>query len=145
MGIKKQIFEKLATELSTLPWVTTVNWERIRIAETDIEEHEVPMIQIYDRGALNNHERGLLNRSMSVTIEVILKQTELGAVDQGVLFDRVEEVENLIGQHINLDGEIAGFLHMKYASDQTDLHTINPFYYAALNFEVLYKTPFSTC
>jgi hypothetical protein len=143
MGKKREIFEALETVISGLAWVKTINWEKILISETDIQDHEVPIIQIYDTGALNVHERGNLHVTLGITIELVLKQTETYQVDQGELFDKVEELETIIGENIRLN--VPGFLHIRYVSEQTDLHTIDPYYYAALNFELEYLKAFSQC
>ena len=143
MGIKREIFENLASTLQTLPWVKTIEWEKIRITETDIRDHEVPMIQIYDTGSQNEHQRGNVQASLGIAIELILKQTVLGTASQSELFDKVEEIETLIGNNVDLG--VSGMIHLKYISDSTDLHTIEPYYYAVLNFEALYLKRFASC
>lgn len=143
MGTKREIFENLASTLSALPWVKTVEWERIRITETDIRDHEIPLIQIYDTGSQNEHQRGNVQSTLGISIELILKQTSLNTASQSELFDMVEEIENAIGGNINLG--VSGVIHLRYVSNATDLHTIEPYYYAVLNFEAIYNRLFSSC
>lgn len=143
MGIKRQIFEALATRLSTLAWVKLVSWEKVRLTESDFQDHEIPCIQMYDTGALNTHQGGRVEARMGIIVELVLKQTTSMVVNQGILFDYVEEIEQLIGGQIDLG--VAGVLHLRYVSDNTDLHTINPFYYASLEFEAIYLKSFTGC
>lgn len=145
MGVKKQIFEKLEEVLETLPWVVNVEWEKIKVIESDIAEHETPLIQIYDTNELHTHQGGLIETTLAITIELVLRKTSMAEVNQGLLFDYVEEIETKMGENISLSGTILGFRQFKYVSGETDLHTTGPFYYGALNFDAIYTKPHTFC
>ena len=141
--MKRQIFEKLAALLRTISWVRSVEWEKIRILEADFAEAHLPAIQIYDLNTSNTHQGGRVESRMQLVIELVMKQTATGVVDQGILFDRVEEIERAIGSNIDLG--ISGMLHLRYVSDTTDRHTIDPYFVAILEFEAIYLKPFTGC
>ena len=143
MGIKREIFEALATKLQTLPWVSKVEWENIKIGEAEVSDFEIPYIQVYDAGTLYEPERTRYKATTTISVELWLKQTASSTASQGELFDKCEEIEQLIGDDPSLG--VTGMLHFRYASDATDLHTIAPYYYAILNFEAIYYKRFTNC
>jgi len=143
MGIKRQIFEALATELSGISWVKVVNWKKIWLLDSDFNDYQIPAIQIYDTGTRNEHQGGRIQATMALSVELVLKQTSAGVVSQADLFDKVEEIESVIGANINLG--INGMLHLRYIGDVTDLHTVDPYYIARLDFEAIYLKSFTGC
>jgi len=135
-GIKSDIFDKLTIQLQTLTWAKQVNWQRIRLAISDLGDHEIPLIQFYCIRTDYTHEQQRILASSQIGIEVVLKQTQAGLINQKTLFDYMEEVEQCVGAKPNLG--VPTMLHMKYLSDETDLHMIEPYYYGLLVFEALY-------
>jgi hypothetical protein len=144
LKIKKQIFQNLSALLKDkCPWARSVSWERIRLLDTDFIESEIPAIQLYDLNTTYTHQSGRVEARMQIVIELVMKQTSQGVVDQGTLFDRLEDIEAAVGSNIDLG--ISGMLHLRYVSSTTDRHTIEPYYIAALEFEAIYLKPFSGC
>ena len=141
--MKREIFEALVYQLSTLPWVKRINWEKIWLLDSDFNDSELPALQIYDTGSEFTHQGGRLEARTSLSIELVMKQTPQGAVSQGILFDRVEEIELKIGQKIDLG--VKGMLHVRYLREVTDLHTVEPYFIARLDFEAIYLKPFTGC
>lgn len=141
MSVEREIFEALETKLQELSWAKTVDYEKIRVTPTDIQDDELPRIQIYDNTMIVAHERTQLRKTWSIVVELILKTTRAEEVNQGVLLDRKVEIERKVGESPNLG--VAGMIHMAYVRADTDLHSIQPYYLARLEFSAIFRTPYS--
>lgn len=141
--IDKQIMETLETVLKTLPWVKLVSWKKLRIGVSDFRETELPAIQFYGTGQDMKHQHGKLEVTWRISIEVLLKSKCTGELDMGDLFDKQQEVEQVIGANPNLG--IPGVIHFRYIGNQSDLYTILPIYYTRLDFECIFHKPYSGC
>lgn len=144
VSIEGRIFEQLATILDTLSWVETVEYERPRIVASDWREDELPAIQFFDNRAAVTHARGDVNVEWGLSIELIMKQTELADVNQIIFLDKKQEIEDLIGAHVNLDILDLGMIHMRYDGWETDV-TEKPYYVCRLDFTAMYIKPFTGC
>lgn len=138
MGIRSDIFDALKTRLSSITGIKTVNWDRIRVSESDFADHEVPAIQFYAGTTTYTHQQGQILAETEIAIEVILRGSS--DINQADLLDLMEEVEQAIGNNPSLG--VSGMLHMVYVSDEIDLHTIDPFYIGRLVFQAVYRKPY---
>jgi len=146
--MQRLILEKMKEKLLELAWVNTVDYEKIRLFESDFHEHELPLIQMYDQRERSKHVQGRTQVEWSVSVEVVMQSKETDIVDQGVLLDRKFEVKKKIGENVRLDlgqepATTGRFIHMAYRGSLTDLHLIPPMFMARLDFDALYEEPYT--
>ena len=142
-SIEKQIFAQLKAILQTLPWVKTVDSETIRLLVTDFQEHEVPAIQFFDAEEVYAHEQARVKVNWSFTIELVTKSTELNVANQGDLFDKKQDIEELIGANVRLNLPGLGMIHIRYDGSRTDLMSVQPFLIAQMDFTALFYKHFT--
>lgn len=148
-SMESLILTNLKTRLDELTWVNSVEFEKIKLISTDFREHELPAIQFYDSGkTVIKHEHQRVSLEWQVTIELVMKTMADDVVNQGVLLDRIEEIERKIGANVQLDlgtvgSSVGQMVHVKYLNAITDLHTLPPFFSAVMNFSVAYYKPFT--
>lgn len=138
MGVRADLFEALATRLAAISGIKTVEWNRIRISESDFADHELPAIQFYAGMTSYTHQQGQVQAATQIAIEVILRDGDGGG--QADLLDLMETVEQAIGSDPTFG--ISNMIHMAYLSDEVDLHSIDPFRIGRLTFEALYRKPY---
>ena len=143
MGIKTDILEALELKLKELPWAKSVEWKRIRLMAGDFADHDVPAIQFYAGATNYTHFTGRLEASTEISIELVMMQTSASVVEPQDVMNYAEDIELKIGESPNLG--IPGMVHLKYLSDEIDLHTIEPYYYVRLTFAAIYHKRFSGC
>lgn len=141
-SIEGKIFEALATLLTTLSWVRTVEYENLRVLPTEWRDFELPSLQFFDNRAIVSHARGDVDVQWSISIELTLKSTADAAYTQLDLFDKKQDVENLIGANVDLG--IAGMKHLRFDGWETDA-TDGTYLICRLDFSALYKKPFTGC
>ena len=147
-SLENQILAALQDKLEELSWPKVVEYEKIKLLETDFREHELPAIQFFDNGRAFQHIQGRIEVEWNISIEIVMKRTSADVVDQGILLDRSEEVERKIGSNVTLglninNPPVGNVVHVKYLSAITDLHTVEPFFISILNFSVNYFKPFT--
>ena len=148
MSMQRLIFEKMKTKFEELTWVNTVDYEKIRLFESDFHEHELPLIQMYDLRERSRHVQGRVSVEWSIAVEVVMQSTETDTVNQGILLDRKFETKEKIGDNVRLDlgtepATTGRFIHVAYRGSLTDLHLIPPMFMARLDFEALYEEPYT--
>jgi len=141
MTIEVTILDAFKSRLETLTWPVTVAWEKIRLTVSDFAEHEIPVIQFYVQRIDSNHQVQTLESTMSVVVEVVLRQSYEQAIDARDIWEKVNDVKNVIGTNANLD--VPGVFHCRMISRETDLYSIAPYYYGRLEFEVIFKEPYT--
>ena len=144
MSKRRDIFDAIKTQLTTaLTWAKVVDWEKIRIMSTDFGEHEIPCVQFYALPTDYRPQQGRNQATMLIQVEVVLKSSVEGVVDQRDMFDRMEDVSLAFGQRPNLG--VPGVIHVRLIKDFTDPHTIHPHFIGILTFEVVYMTTYTGC
>lgn len=144
MSKRREIFDAIKTQLTTaLTWAKVVDWEKIRILSADFGEHEIPCVQFYALPTDYRPQQGRNQATMLISVEVVLKSSVEGVVDQRDMFDRMDDVALAFGQNPNLG--IQGVIHTRLLKDFTDPHTIQPHFIGILNFEVVYMTTYTGC
>lgn len=114
--------------------INYVSFDKIKLATSDFAAHELPAVQIWDNGMLINHERGRVRKDWNLSLELIMKSDVTGEVDQKALFELRRTVELALWARPNLG--IPGVVHMVYTGNITDLHLLQPYYIARIDFTV---------
>lgn len=148
--IEQDIADKLVQTIGGLesapgiPLFKIVEFDRVRLATDDFRDHEIPAAQFWDVGQLVDHERGRIKVRWAVSLEIILKQLQSNTASQKELWDLRRKCQLALWENPNLG--IPGVIHLLYTGNITDLHLLEPFYIARLDFEVLYYDELvSTC
>jgi len=138
------ILDNLKTLLtSKLTWAKTVDWQKVRLLSGDFKDHELPVVQFYHLRTDYAQQQGRVEATAQFSVEVCMKSLSTGVIDQRDLFDKMDAVLKAIGSNPNLG--IAGLIHLRLVSDETDTHTIAPHYIGILNFEAVYLTTYTGC
>lgn len=131
------ILDALENTVKTLSWVKKVESENIRLEFTDIHDHEIPYIQIYDNGQKITHQMGQVLVNWQIAVELALKSSSTGTVNMRTLLDKRQEIEQVIGANVNLG--IPGVINVTYMENTPDLNLVRPFYTTTLLFNVQYR------
>jgi len=145
MSIESDIVDKIVSIIDIdVPSINYVSFDKIKLATTDFQAHELPAVQIWDAGQLVVHEQGRAKKSWSLALELIMKSDITGEVNQKALFALRREIELALWAQPNLG--IPGVIHLVYTGNMSDLHLLEPFYIARLDFTVLfYDSLTGTC
>ena len=147
-SMESDILDNLKTRLDELAWQNSVEFEKIKLHSTDFRDHELPAIQFYDDAKQVRHDQGRILVNWNIVIEIVMKSTSSDVVDQGVLLDRIEDVERKIGENVQLDlgsatSSQGTMVHVKYLGASTDLGTLDPLFLGILNFQAEYYKPYT--
>lgn len=114
--------------------INYVSFDKIKLATSDFAAHELPAVQIWDNGMIVTHQRGRVLKDWNLSLELIMKSDVTGEVDQKALFELRRTVELALWARPNLG--IPGVVHMVYTGNITDLHLLQPYYIARIDFTV---------
>ena len=131
------ILDAIETQLKTISWAKLVETENIRLAFSELGEHEVPYIQVYDNGQVFEHQRGEILTRWQVAVELVLRSASESQVNMRTLLDKRQDIEQCIGSKVNLG--IPGVINVLYLSNTPDIQVVKPFYVTTLLFEVVYR------
>lgn len=135
MSIESDIVDALVAIIEAqIPEVVTINFDKIKVAITDFEDHEVPAVQFWDNGQAITHQRGRVLVDWSMSLELIMKSEFDGEVDQKGLFELRRKIQLALWDNPNLG--IPGVVHLIYTGNISDLHLLEPYYIARLDFIV---------
>lgn len=135
-SLKSSIAEAIIDQLDSVTALKLKAFDKVRIAAGDFQDHELPACQLIDVGETIEHERARAKKTWQISLELIMKPNEFGEISQADLWDLQYDVERALWGNPNLG--IAGVIHLRYIGSQTDLHLLDPYYIARLDFEVLY-------
>lgn len=135
-SLKSSIASAIITKLDTVAALKLKVFDKVRIAAGDFQDHELPACQLIDVGETIEHERARAKKTWQISLELIMKPNEFGQISQQDLWDLQYDVERALWLNPNLG--IAGVIHLRYIGSQTDLHLLDPYYFARLDFEALY-------
>lgn len=136
-AIESTIADTLVTKVSTVAALKVVNFDRVRLAIEDFMNHEIPAVQMYDVGQANTHVRGRKEVIWSIALEIIMKTSTAGNVDQKALWDLRRDIELAIWDQPNLG--ITEVIHLIYTGNITDIHLLDPYYIARMDFDVKFR------
>lgn len=134
MSIEAQIMDEIASRLSNVPEIVTVNKDRIVLSTSDFREHELPAAQVWDIAQTMAHQKQCIEVNWSMSIEIVMKSTETGLANQAELWGLRRKVELALFQDPNLG--IPKVIHLQYTGNVTDLHLVEPYYIARIDFDV---------
>jgi hypothetical protein len=134
VSIEGDIMTALAARVATVPDIVSINTDRIKLATSDFRDFEIPAVQIWDIAQTPEHQRGRILVNWALSLEIIMKSLETGEVNQAALWDLRRQVQQAIWLEPNLG--IPGVVHLIYTGNITDLHLVEPFYIARIDFDV---------
>jgi hypothetical protein len=134
VAIETDIMNAIVARVQTVADVKTVNSDRIVLATSDFRDHELPAVQIWDVAQSMQHQRGRILVNWALSLELVMKSLESGAVDQSTLWTLRRDIQLALWNEPNLG--IPGVVHMIYTGNVTDLHLIEPYYVARIDFDV---------
>ena len=129
--IANEIKSVIETEIPTLK---VVNFEDVKLAISDFADHELPAVQIWDAAQTIQHERHRILVNWSISVEIIMKSSENGAISQSDLWEMRRAVQRAIWKRPNLG--IPGVVHSIYVGNVTDLHMVDPYYVSRIDLDV---------
>lgn len=143
--MKKLILIELANILQQgLPWAKKVNYEIIRTGFQGFLAHEIPCIQIIDQTNVRDPEQLRDRNTWILAVQLILKSQSTDFVDQGILFDRMNDMIKLIGENTQMNVTPVNlgdsFLQIRPIAEVTDIHSETPFFIGELNLECIFYT-----
>lgn len=136
MSIESDIVDKIVTVVAAVPGINYISFDKIRLATGDFLAHELPAVQVWDNGQLIVHERGRVRKDWALSLELIMKSEVTGSVDQKLLFELRRTIEQALWLVPNLG--IPGVVHLIYTGNISDLHLLEPFYIARIDFTIQY-------
>ena len=145
MSIESDIVNKIVSIIDNdVPSINFVSFDKIKLATGDFAAHELPAAQVWDNGMVVTHERGRVIKDWNLSLELIMKSDITGMVNQKALFELRREIEQTLWASPNLG--IPGVVHMLYTGNISDLHLLEPFYIARIDFTVrFYDTLTGSC
>ena len=139
VSMKSTIADAIVARIATVAEVKTTSFDKIRLFVDDFREHEFPVVQIYDVSQDITHERGRILTNWYLALELLMKSSVTGTVDQKSLWDLQHKIERTLWEIPNLD--IPGVVHLVYIGSNTDLHLLEPIYFARMDFAVRFYQP----
>ena len=136
MATEATIIPKLVSIVSGVADYKTVEFDKVRVAISEYNDYELPAAQFWDVSQEIEHERGRALVTWNIALEIVMRQTVAGTVDQADLIDLRRRTVLALFDKPNL--EIPGVIHLIYTGNITDLHMQDPNYIARIDFEVLY-------
>lgn len=132
--MKTRIADKIVEILKTVRDVRTVTFDKVKLLASDFTETEIPAIQLIDVSQTGNHEQSRVKYMWLIALELTMKQTADKACDQRALWNLEYQVKRKLWTTPNLG--VPGVVHMQFVNAETDLHLLEPFYFARIFFEV---------
>ena len=137
MSIETDIVDSVVAILQAgVPELNYISFDRIKLATSEFASHEMPAVQIWDTGATIKHERGRALVTWGMSLELIMKSEISGLVDQKGLFELRRKIQLALWEKPNLG--VPGVIHLVYTANISDLHLLEPYYIARIDFSVMY-------
>jgi len=145
-GPKSLIAEKLKEKIENVTIsngysrdVGVVRFDKVKLNIGDYLDFELPAVQIIDLSASIKHEMTRSQTSWFLTIEICMRSTVDGIVDQKDLWDFQEEVVRAIMVDPKLG--LPFVVNATVVDEVTDLHLLEPNYIANIGLEIVYYEP----
>lgn len=137
MSLESEICDKIISTIqSDVPEIKYISFDKIKLSTSDFRDFELPAVQIWDISQSAKHERGRILITWSISLEIIMKSNETGVASQKDLWELRRKIQLALWKKPNL--EIPGVVHLVYNSNITDLHLVEPYYIARLDFDVVF-------
>lgn len=135
--IEEQIVNAIVNVITTdVPEIKFISADKIRLAIDDFQDHEIPAVQLWDVAQTIEHQRGRILVDWSMSLEIITKSLFSGEVSQKDLWALRRKIQLALWNNPNL--LIPRVVHLIYTGNITDLHVLEPFYIARIDFIVRY-------
>lgn len=132
--MKSRIGDRLVEILNGVRDVKTVTFDKVKLLASDFGETEIPAIQLIDVSQTGSHEQSRVKYVWLIALELVMKQTTDRSCDQRSLWNLEYQVKRKLWASPNLG--IPGVFHIQFVNAETDLHLLEPFYFARIFFEV---------
>ncbi|NCY21576.1 hypothetical protein EBX31_06435 [bacterium] len=139
MSLKTDIAAAILERLESVTALKSKTFDTVKLLASDFQDHELPAVQLIDLAETVEHEQRRAKKYWQIALEVVLKPNEFGTKSQRDLWDLCYEIERALWERPNL--RIPGIIHLKHLGSQTDLHLLEPLFFARLDFEVIYYQP----
>lgn len=142
--MKTIIARRLVEILQGVRDVKTVVFDKVKVLASDFDDTSLPAIQLIDVGQVGQHEQGRVKYTWTIALELVMKQTVDREVSQRDLWNLEYQVKRKLWKNPNL--KIPGVIDIKFVNAETDLHLLEPYYFARIYFEVtLYEAIVRDC
>lgn len=135
-SMKHKISEALEEIILAIPGVRYFSFDKIRLLSSDFNDVQLPAIQLIDIQEAIIHENVRVKKTWSITLELVMKETEHKAFGQTDLWDFGYKIERALWKNPNL--KIPGVIQLTYNGNTTDLHLLDPYYLLKMDFDVVY-------
>jgi len=136
MTIENDIIDKIESIVTGVAGVKSFHYETIKLATSDFSDHEIPAIQLWDVGQSVEHQRGRILVNWSLALEIVMKSLFTGEAKQKDLLELRRTIQLALWDKPNL--QIPGVVHLVYNGNITDLHLLEPYFVARLDFDVVF-------
>lgn len=133
-SMKSKIAQAITAKLESVKSLNYISFDRVKLLASDFHEYELPAVQLIDVALSNEHEQLRAKKFWQIALELVMKGSQHGGVSQEDLWNLEYEILRRLWSVPNLG--IKGVIHMKFLSSSTDLHILDPYYTARLDFEV---------
>jgi hypothetical protein len=136
--MKTIISEALVARLELVRGLKYISFDKIKLMQSDFADHEIPAVQVIDVAETVQHEQARTKNTWQLTLEIIDKSTENRSVGQVDMWNMEYQIKRALWADPTLGIKGQGFQHIRMIGSSTDLHILEPFYFARLDFEALY-------
>lgn len=135
-SMKSKIARVIIARCATIPVIKYVAFDKIRLLAADFKDFEIPAIQLIDVGMTSVHEAARAKKTWQIALELLMRGNEYRQVSQEDLWNLENEVLRKLWAQPNLG--IPGVIQMEFLGSTTDLHLLEPYYFARLDFQVVF-------
>ena len=141
---ERDVFDKLKLKLETLSWINHVEFEQVRLAISDWTEDKLPVIQFWWDLETFIPQKPLLDTTLTIVLELIMRSTATEEFTQVDLLDRLRDIRELLGADPSLDisGQMVHILPVQVTRDFT---IQPPFMVADMQLSVRGIVPYGGC
>lgn len=137
MSLESDICDKIVSIITNdVPEIKSVNFDKVKLSTSDFRDFELPAVQIWDISQSMQHQRGRILVTWSISLELTMKANEGQTASQKELWELRRKIQQALWNKPNL--ELPGVVHLVYNSNITDLHLVEPYYIARIDFDVLF-------
>lgn len=135
-SMKSRIAQRIVEVLQGVRDVQTVIFDKVKVLASDFDDTSLPVIQLIDVSQSGVHEQGRVKYTWTIALELAMKQSVDRSVNQQDLWNLEYQVKRKLWKNPNL--KIPGVIDIKFVGSETDLHLLEPYYFARIFFEVTF-------
>lgn len=122
--LQSQIADALQTKLSTVSDFNYVAFDKVRLKYDEFRSHEFPAVQCYGTTETCFHISGRVQVEWDISVEILLRSSSQGIVDQRDLWNLKDEVLKTIFDDPQL-GLTKFMQELRWAGGFTDINFAN--------------------